>query len=328
MVLRRTPRPILISMSSRRHLLDAIGLRLWPGTRFVLHPSESRHTIPFVRAVADPRLWPVGAEVHIGRSVLDGFHPVALAAIANICARHTGKPVQLSTQLTEKDSLDAAHLADWLLTCAAAPSGSFPTEKQTSYLFTSGAHRARAIGSMLEAIGKTAVPHMVDIGTGVGLIPWLLCNGSVGSRSVQLFEPDRKRHVTLERLWAFRQPQQTYTVAPLRAENVPFSTPADLIMFCQCLFRIDSAQRRAVLEKAWQSLRPGGALFVNEMPKQAAGSDLLRDSLIPRDDIVSLMPGTPRLFTARTGWRTAQEPRAVSARSIGSSGLFVSIRPD
>src|ERR1051326_3532946 len=128
MVFRRTP-PVLISMSLRRQMLDAIRMGFWPGTRFVLDASESRHALPFARAAADFRLWPAGAKVRIGRSVLDALHPVAVAAVADICGRHTGRPVREFSQPAEGNVLAAAHLADWLLACASVRAGGFPSEK-------------------------------------------------------------------------------------------------------------------------------------------------------------------------------------------------------
>jgi SAM-dependent methyltransferase len=305
-------------------------MRIWPGTRFVLQPSGSGRAIPFVRAAADFRFWPAGAEARIGRSVVKDLHPLALAAVEEICARRTNKPLrQCLAARAGRQGPAAKHLADWLLAHASRQAKEFPSEKQISYLFASGAYRARAISSMLEATHKTAIAHIVDIGTGVGLIPWLLYTETEVAQSVELFEPDRNRRSALDRLWSHRRPGDTYTIAHQRAENVQFSRPADLVMFCQCLFRIESARRRDVLARAWQSLRPGGILVVNEMPREeAARSNPLRDALITRNEIVSLMPEPPRLFTSRTGWRTAQEPCAVSPRTIGSSGLFVSTRPD
>jgi SAM-dependent methyltransferase len=176
---------------------------------------------------------------------------------------------------------------------------------------------------MLRTVGKTSLPHIVDVGTGVGLIPWLLCAEGDPPRSVDLFEPRKSGRTALQRLWNYGRVGE-YTVAYLGGDNVPFSRPADLIMFCHCLFHID--QRQTVLRRAWQALKPGGVLLVNEMPKEAGGADRLRDALLTRNEIVAGMPGTPRLFSARTGWRTAHEPHAGSARAIGSSGLFVSVK--
>lgn len=315
-------------MWARQRPRDALRLRIWPRKTFLMQPSGRPGETSFVRAAANQSLWPPGVEARIGRSVRENLHPIALAAVMEICGRRTQKPLREHVEAEgDWNRKGSGHLAEWLLACASTAAG-FPTEQQTSYLFTSGAHRARAIGAMLNAIGKTAVAHMVDVGTGVGLIPWLLCSANAGFGSAELFEPDRKRQPALDRLWAFSRAHQTYAIAPLRAEDVPFSTPADLIMFCQCLFRIDSGERRHVLARAWQALRPGGILLVNEQPKEAGAPRSGGQVLVARNEIVSLLPGTSKLFVARTGWRTAHDPHTIAPRVIGSSGLFVTIRPD
>jgi 2-polyprenyl-3-methyl-5-hydroxy-6-metoxy-1,4-benzoquinol methylase len=314
-------------MWSSRRLLDAIRLGVWPRKTLVLQPSGKLGGTPFVRAAADALLWPANVESRIGRSVVGNIHPVALAAVAEICARRTNRPSpEGSASETDRQSKAAAHLADWLLAYASHQAKGFPSEKQISYLFTSGGHRARAIGTMLRSIGKTTLAHIVDVGTGVGLIPWLLCTESEESRSVELHEPGKNRRAALDRLWSHCAPTQNYTITHARAETVAFSQPTDLVMFCQCLFHIDQAERRTVLDRAWQALKPGGVLLVNEMPKEAGLYDPTHDLLLRRDEIVALMPGRSQLFLSRTGWRTPHDPSTGSARALGATGLFVSLR--
>lgn len=97
-------------------------------------------------------------------------------------------------------------------------------------------------------------------------------------------------------------------------------------MMCQCLLHVPRDQRRAVLVRAWQALNPGGVLLVNERLRDVSTPGSERGDLVHRDELMSIMPGAPRVFSRRTDWTKPEDLRQVNAKSLGYSGIVVSAR--
>ncbi|HEY4115656.1 MAG TPA: class I SAM-dependent methyltransferase [Rhizomicrobium sp.] len=314
-------RPILISAWSNRVVLDAVKAVAWPSEVFVLQPGKpsARSFVDAAIATAD---WPQ-ADVMLGASVVDNLHAVTVGAISNIVAKRTGNPRR--TGFSAADPM-AEDLADWLLDVARDPAR-FPIPvKQLSYVFASGGHRARAIARTLSHITHRPIARVIDVGTAAGMIPWLLRADLPHAAVFDLFEPEKKFHAALDRLWRHRGPTQSYSLSHTPAEHSEFGTSADLIMLCQCLLHLSPDQRRAVLQRAWHALNPGGVLLVNEKLCDAATPSSERGDLVHRDELLSIMPGAPSVFSRRSDWTKPEDLRRVSASALGYSGIVVSIR--
>jgi hypothetical protein len=321
-------RPIQISVWSNRILPDALGLAAWPVANLVLQPSdETGGTVSFVEAVADTRPWPTGHEAALGASVRNNLHPVTIEAIANIVERRTGRPPWRRPPLADETSRAMSRaLADWLIETAQNKERFRFRVPQLSYIFASAAHRARAIATALRHVKHRPILHMTDIGTTVGMIPWLLQADLPEIRHFELFEPEEKFRAGLDLLWAQRDPKAGYSIMHATAEQAEFGAGADLIMCCQCVHLIAPAQRSAIMERAWCALNPGGVLLINEIVKDDTSAGPSVSDVLHRDEMIALMPGNHHVFSRKTGWRKPDDLRRVTAKALGSSSVLISVR--
>src|SRR5580692_4200616 len=155
-------RPIQISVWSNRFLPDALSLPAWPIANLVLQPSdETATTVSFADAAIDGRLWPAGHDAALGASVRNNLHPVTIEAIANIAQRHTGNPPWRRPSLdNEIQKAMSRALAEWLIEVAQNKERFRFRVEQLSYIFASGAHRARAIATALRHVKHRPIRHM------------------------------------------------------------------------------------------------------------------------------------------------------------------------
>jgi SAM-dependent methyltransferase len=263
----------------------------------------------------------------LGNSVRSELHPVAVDAVAEIASRRTEAPVRMRSPLRgDIDRAMSRALADWIVERASDTNPDHLSDKTTSYLLTSGAHRALAIATVLRGLRKSPIRRLVDIGTAVGLIPWLLLSDFPEIRSVELFEPNRRFRTALDGLWQCRAAGQDYSVAHANAEDAGWSTGVDVVMFCHCMLLVAPEQRRAVLQRAWDSLTPGGVLLINERLKDDSTPNPERPDIIHREEMIAIMPGAPKVYARRTGWRQAKDPCRVTARELAYSGVLASVR--
>jgi len=323
-------RPIQISVWSNRFLPDALSLPAWPIANLVLQPSdEAAASVSFVDAAIDGRLWPAERDAALGASVRNNLHSVTIEAIANITEHHTGRPPWRRPYLDNKmQKAMSRALADWLIEVARDRERFRFRVEQLSYVFASGAHRARAIATALRHVKHRPIRRMIDTGTAVGMIPWLLQADLPELRQFTLFEPEQKFHAALDLLWAHRDTARSYSIANASAEQADFGGGADLIMFCQCVHLIAPDERRAVLERAWRALNPGGVLLINEIVKDNTSSGPARSNVMPRDEMIAIMPGDHRVFSRKTGWRRPDDLRRTNAKALGSSSVLISVRED
>jgi phospholipid N-methyltransferase len=263
--------------------------------------------------------------VVLGRSLAAHLHPVAVEAVCLLIESRSGqRPIGRS--IARPASVDAnmyRHLADWLLDVNS--NGPYSLQKQTPYLFTSGAQRAKAIATALQHTAHRTFECVIDVGSGVGMIPWLLHKDFPSIRAVDLVEPMRHFRPALDRLWHDRCRRSDYTVRQAKAEEVEF-TATDLIMFSHCLLLIAPEQRSTVLDRAWNALNPGGVLMVNETFRDASTPSPKRPDIVHRDELIDILPGDSRIFTRKTGWRKGQPLDSVTARAVGHTGVIVAVR--
>ncbi|HSZ75477.1 MAG TPA: hypothetical protein VK779_11705 [Rhizomicrobium sp.] len=300
----------------------------WPAARLTLQPRDDAHgRTSFVRAAIDESLWPQSHKAMFGASALSNRHCVTLEAIADIVMRHTGEPPQQYSRTNTDNVRDTGRiLAEWLREMARTSAQTRISLKQLSYFFASGSQRAYAIATVLNHIAHRPIKRMSDVGTGVGMIPWLLRTDFPEISHFELFEPEPKFHPALDLLWTQRDPAHSYTLTRARAEQADFGTGNDLIIFCQCSYLVAREERPAVLKRAWGSLNPGGVLLVNEVMKNASVFGTSHPDLIDRNEMMAIMPGNHRIFLKQSGWKKAEDIRRVPAWISGSRSMLVSVR--
>ena len=308
-------------MWSNRVVLDALKVPTWPRETLVLQPGKPSAR-SFIEAAVAPEEWP-RTDAVLGASVTGNLHPVTIGAIARLVANRTGRFPKGAIRAAEPMS---DSLADWLSEVAVDPARYALPAKRLSYVFASGAHRARAISRTLHHIAHRPIVRVVDNGTAAGVIPWLLRADLPEARQFALFEPEERYCAALHRLWLNRSAQQSYSVSPKRAQDADFASGADLVMVCHCLLLVPPDRRREVLDRARRSLNPGGVLLVNERLRDDSSSPSERQDLVHREELVSIMPGSTRVFSRRSDWTKPEDLRRVSAKSLGYSGIVVSAR--
>jgi hypothetical protein len=318
-------RPLLVSVSANRWKRDVLALRAWPSAYLLLTPPRDRqYGIPFFAAAADPERWPAGVRTAIGASVLGDLHDTALEAIAEIARRRSGTATLNGPILQSAcHRLKGRALADWLIEFASDGSS---IVREVPYLFTSGAHRARAIATALTRIVHRPIARLADNGAAVGMISWMLGADLPGLQQVELLEPDARFRLAIDGLWQKCRDGLRYIVAQTGSEQAQYAAGTDLIMFCHCLLRIKPSQRRAVLERAWAALPQAGILLVNEALRDDDTPRPGRQDMVHREELIAILPGRPQLFREQTGWRTAEDLHAVDAAGVGYSGIILSVR--
>jgi predicted O-methyltransferase YrrM len=212
------------------------------------------------------------------------------------------------------------HCARWLKNITA-DSAHNALAKQVPYLFTSGAQRARIIATILNHAPHGRIERLVDIGSAVGVIPWLLQHDLPSLHDVTLIEPMRYFHTGLEQLWHKGPFARNYTAIQSKAEEAEYGR-ADLIMLSHCFFLIAPEKRQAALRRAWDALNPGGVLLLNEVFTDASTPNPGRSDIIPRDELFGMVPAVAKIFTRQTGWRTPQRLSSVTARTAGHTGVI------
>jgi len=291
----------------------------WPACVFVVQPDKrSNFHETFFPALASGDVRLVNGRVTLGRSIRTSLHPIA----ARTLSRLTGsKNHDTASSLEEGSDSDMSyHCARWLknITADSAYEG---LAKQIPYLFTSGAQRARIIATILNNAPHGKIKRLVDIGSAVGVIPWLLHYDFPSLQDVVLIEPMRRFRAALEQLWQNGLCAPNYTVIQTRAEEAEYGT-ADLIMLSHCLFLIPAEKRKATLQRAWDALNPGGVLLLNEIFTDASTPNPGRMDIMHRDELFGMMPAIAQIFTRQTGWRTPQELSSVTARTTGHTGVI------
>jgi phospholipid N-methyltransferase len=313
------PRPVLVSAWPNRVLLDTVAMMAWPACVFVVQPDKrSNFHEAFFPALASGDLRLVNGRVTLGRSLRTNLHPIAVRTLSRLTGSKNHDPAGRSEESSDSDM--SHRCARWLkiITADSAYNG---LAKQVPYLFTSGAQRARIIATILNHAPHGKVERLIDIGSAVGVIPWLLQYDLPSLQDVVLIEPMRRFHAALEQLWQNGPRARNYTAIQTRAEEAEYST-ADLIMLSHCLFLIPAEKRKATLQRAWDALNPGGVLLLNEIFTDASTANPGRPDIIHRDELFGMMPAVAQIFTRQTGWRTPQKLSSVTARTAGNTGVI------
>ena len=294
----------------------------WPTCVFVVQPDKrSNFHEAFFPALASGDVRVTNSRVALGRSIRANLHPVAVRTLSRLTGSKNQDP---ATSLQESRNSDSHHFARWLrnMTADSAYNG---LAKQVPYLFTSGAQRARIIATILDHSPHRRIERLIDIGSAVGVIPWLLQYDLPSLQDVVLIEPMRRFHAALEQLWQNGLRARNYTAIQTRAEEAEYGT-ADLIMLSHCLFLIPAEKRKATLQRAWDALNPGGVFLLNEIFTDASTPNLGPSDIMHRDELFGMMPAVAQIFTRQTGWRTPQELSAVTARTAGHTGVIFAMK--
>jgi predicted O-methyltransferase YrrM len=300
-------------------VLDTLALMAWPACVFVVQPDKrSNLHEAFFPALASGDVRLANGRVALGRSIRTNLHPVAVRTLSRLTGAQNHGP---ATSLEESSDCDRSHhFARWLrnVTAGSAYDG---LAKQVPYLFTSGAQRARIMATVLNHAPHGKIERLVDIGSAVGIIPWLLQYDLPSLQDIILIEPMRHFYAGLEQLWHNGSGARNFAVIQTRAEDAEYGT-ADLIMLSHCLFLIPAEKRQAALRRAWDALNPGGVLLLNEIFTDASTPNPGRPDIMRRDELFGMMPAVAQIFTRQTGWRTPQKLSAVTARTAGHTGVI------
>lgn len=184
----------------------------------------------------------------------------------------------------------AGGLARWVEGFASGQVGSNVPQRSVSYALFSASLRSRILSHLLQ---QEATParrlRLVDHGANIGLL--MLCAAYGLPRiGLEVFcsEIDRPAIEAGKALWSYCGLADAIVYQPVSA--VDFDYPADIdgIFFGQMLFRIPREARARLLRCAWDALRPGGFMAINEIMNRsdaAASSDLLTS-----DELLSYFP--------------------------------------
>jgi SAM-dependent methyltransferase len=183
-----------------------------------------------------------------------------------------------------------------------------PSLKEMEYFIGSGAYRAQALAATLRAgFENRAYRAAMDIGAGIGMLPYLV-TPLFGVEQVTLVEPLARYEQTARSLW-----QTTLDVemnflemtAEQQCAATDIHNPVDLIIICQCFFRVSAPRRKEVLARAWETLRPGGVLAMNEILDNGNRTGPGGAPLLPPEEITALFAdlAQPRVYLGRDRWQ-------------------------
>ena len=336
-IARTQPRPsaTLISRISNRIGIDALAAAVRPEARIVLQRANLQEgEIDFLDLISNPSRWP-RLQAVIGLSVANDLHPIMVEAMASIVEAQTPSHARpLDGRNAARAPLPtgnprARRLAKWIVDRAGkAREGdtNFPREELAYYL-ASNALRARGVANIIDALGPATVRVLVDHGSGIGLMPWLLAGGTKRIEHAILVEPVARYAPPLQELWqeadsdGFTRWERVETVS----ENFEYAGPADVILFCQALVRVAPERRGTVLNQAWNALRPGGLLLINEVLTDGETQSGSAQALVNRAELVDIMSwrGAPDLFRMEGDWRIPEDPLLWTVKEIGSTGIIV-----
>ena len=212
-------RPVLISSWPNRVLLDTAAALTWPAATLVLQPHKESPRHGFFVALQNGDLGRSARSAVLGRSIEKNLHTVAVEAIAQLVGNGCRKATDETGQ----------HLARWLVEVANDAKG-YAIHKETPYLFTSGAQRAKAMAIALQQVTHRRLESLVDIGSAVGLIPWLLTSNFPSLQSATLVEPKVQFRDGRDLLWEHGPGVRKHAFLEVTAEKAAYG-PADLIMF-------------------------------------------------------------------------------------------------
>jgi hypothetical protein len=213
-------------------------------------------------------------------------------------------------------------------------SGELPSFKESEliYLFHGGARRGYicnlVVGRLLEpSAGRYA---MIDHGAALGLVSsnMALLNPSIASIRAVEFSPKFVAQGPVVARSVFGDGRVDFVCSS--AEDYEYDATYDIIGFVHMLFRVPVAQRGAVLDRAWERVRPGGLVLINELVSSpAAGATQYATPLMTRKELSDFLWrfGEPQLFTGSTNW-SEPEPLDDFDLSKWSGDHIVTVRKE
>lgn len=232
---------------------------------------------------------------------------------------------------------EAKGLGKWLASevlGASVQEGNTPevSEKELAYFVASGSYRAYALKKVLRRfMDSTTFRTMTDVGAGIGLISWLVAaDPQFDVGVVTLVEPLARYDAATRRLWGLRAAATAVHQTRSKAEEYISAEAQDLFIFCHCLFRMVPEHRRGVMRNAWEALRPGGLLVVNEVVQRPSiGANSTPGVALTLPELLELFHDfrEPDVFVRRDGWSTPHDTMAITAAELGSDSFFVVMKP-
>lgn len=184
----------------------------------------------------------------------------------------------------------AGGVARWIEKFASGQVGLNVPQRSVSYALFSASLRSRILSHLLRE-GTTSARRLrlVDHGANIGVL--MLCAVYGLPRiGLEVFcsEIDRSAIEAGKALWSYCGLDDAIVYQPVSAVDFDYPTDIDGVFFGQMLFRIPREERARLLHRAWDALRPGGFMAINEIMNRsdaAASSDLLTS-----DELLSYFP--------------------------------------
>lgn len=184
----------------------------------------------------------------------------------------------------------AGGLARWIEGFASGQLATKVPQRSVSYALFSASLRSRVLSHLLRRRTTPAqAVRLVDHGANIGVL--MLCAAyGLPRQDLAVFcsEIDRPAVEAGQTIWSHCG--LTDVIVYQTVSAVDFEHPADVdaVFFGQMLFRIPREARAGLLRRAWDALRPGGFIAINEIMNRsdaAASSDLLTS-----DELLAYLP--------------------------------------
>jgi hypothetical protein len=277
---------------------------------------------------------PFAHQVVLGASIAKELPPTLVSALAilseELCQSSepvvSGKDEKLApSERTER----GATLASWISNVVqekADPSQIVPPG-ELAYFIASTGYRTVGVLALMERYGIRLDSVIVDHGSCCGLMPWLVAADYCHApKQIVMIEPLTRYRNATANLWtsAGNCGPEHESVEGI-SEEYSYSEPPNVVIFSHTLFRIPRGARQAVLDRAWEALRPGGILLINETTVDAGDPTSSGPDLPRLDQLISAMRWTeePEIFRPESRWKSAESVRAVSSSKLGSASFIV-----
>ncbi len=320
-----------------------------PRQALVVHggqPETDKGPVNLFHAFDDEEIWQSRSPIVVGASVTEGSHPIMADALIAALQRKIGNLGGIRKQ-SESGSLAASPvskaaewLGSWIIAQAdkarfAEGDGTPLSIEELQYFVASSGWRAFALAKTLDTIiPNRHLAEIVDIGGGPGVISWLFAAAQERQPTqVTIVDPNPRYQKAAFELWSYfdqLRGKNAFRIVSETAGNYRANAEVDLFLMCQTLYNIDISARQRLLERCWESLKPGGLLVINEvvLDDDASDAEAVRRAYRQsprRGELIRLLSqfGEPKLYRGFSNWSRPENPLALPAREYGSDNFLV-----
>ncbi|HEX2593768.1 MAG TPA: class I SAM-dependent methyltransferase [Rhizomicrobium sp.] len=277
-------------------------------------PDDSIVNIFTAMGAAD--WWSGLTDVHVGKSLADDCDPTVIDGLVGAAKLAAGR--DLTVHWAEKPAgISAGPFAQWLQTTfgSGATPLAPPDRKDFEYFIAGGSYRANCILEMLAAnFAGRRFDTILDVGAGIGAMTYFIADKQkLGVGTARMIEPLEKRAKVAEEFWKqmLPRPDMKFIVQRPGAQADPFDYPVDLIFTCQAFYYIPRAERKAVVDRWWKALRPGGVIIlledITDEPETVEVGHPLRP-ILRRPEVASYFEGYApvNVFVHKDRWKSSR----------------------